>query len=210
LPPDTSRSVEWREPTGTPLIEYDVNYRGGLPEYPKSHGGGIKLRVWPRGLQLNPTIGTRSWFTGLGIPIEVVTAFEIAQRQVSTVEGLLGGLNSRQLNQANNIHITFWRDRIELVLRLEMLSGTFVMAQAGKCRDLMDRLRGNGMLGEIERNRSTLTAASAPAQVTIVAPHAALPEGIPDQIRKLAALRDEGILTSEEFEAKKAELLSRL
>jgi Short C-terminal domain len=33
---------------------------------------------------------------------------------------------------------------------------------------------------------------------------------IADQIRKLAELRDAGILTSEEFEAKKADLLERL
>jgi hypothetical protein len=31
-----------------------------------------------------------------------------------------------------------------------------------------------------------------------------------DQIRQLAALRDEGILSGEEFETKKAELLGRL
>jgi hypothetical protein len=33
---------------------------------------------------------------------------------------------------------------------------------------------------------------------------------IVDQIRKLSELRDEGILTDEEFTAKKQELLSRL
>ncbi len=35
-------------------------------------------------------------------------------------------------------------------------------------------------------------------------------EGIPEQIRQLAALRDAGVLSNEEFEAKKAELLSRM
>ena|SRR5919199_3448562 len=35
-------------------------------------------------------------------------------------------------------------------------------------------------------------------------------EDVTEQIRKLAELRDEGALTNEEFEAKKAELLSRL
>jgi Short C-terminal domain len=33
---------------------------------------------------------------------------------------------------------------------------------------------------------------------------------IPDQIRKLGELRDSGVLTAEEFEAKKTELLSRM
>ena len=35
-------------------------------------------------------------------------------------------------------------------------------------------------------------------------------EQVTEQIRKLAELRDEGVLTNEEFEAKKQELLSRL
>jgi hypothetical protein len=37
-----------------------------------------------------------------------------------------------------------------------------------------------------------------------------LPTSIPDEIRKLAKLRDEGILTADEFETKKKELLSRM
>ena len=44
--------------------------------------------------------------------------------------------------------------------------------------------------------------------------HAAMAAGltdmIVDQIRKLAALKDDGILTDEEFTAKKQELLARL
>jgi hypothetical protein len=33
---------------------------------------------------------------------------------------------------------------------------------------------------------------------------------VPDQLRRLAELRDQGILTNEEFQAKKAELLARM
>lgn len=35
-------------------------------------------------------------------------------------------------------------------------------------------------------------------------------QGTAEQLRQLAALRDEGLLTTEEFDAKKAELLSRM
>jgi uncharacterized membrane protein YeaQ/YmgE (transglycosylase-associated protein family) len=35
-------------------------------------------------------------------------------------------------------------------------------------------------------------------------------QGVTEQIRKLADLRDEGVITNEEFEAKKRELLSKL
>ncbi|TMC55648.1 MAG: hypothetical protein E6J20_00140 [Chloroflexi bacterium] len=52
--------------------------------------------------------------------------------------------------------------------------------------------------------REQAGAASAPVMA------APATEGIPDQIAKLASLRDAGILTADEFEAKKAELLARL
>jgi hypothetical protein len=43
------------------------------------------------------------------------------------------------------------------------------------------------------------------------APVAAGPQdGVPEQIKKLAELRDQGILSPEEFESKKADLLSRM
>jgi hypothetical protein len=48
-----------------------------------------------------------------------------------------------------------------------------------------------------------MTAATQPQQVV----HHAAPD-LADQIRKLASLRDDGILTEEEFQAKKADLLA--
>jgi cell division protein FtsN len=39
---------------------------------------------------------------------------------------------------------------------------------------------------------------------------AAAPSSVPEEIRKLAELRDSGILTEAEFQAKKAELLARM
>ncbi len=55
--------------------------------------------------------------------------------------------------------------------------------------------------------RERADAATAPAAA---APAAAAQESIPDQLVKLAGLRDAGILTADEFNAKKAELLARL
>ncbi len=43
----------------------------------------------------------------------------------------------------------------------------------------------------------------------VAGPGSCFPE-IPDQIRKLGELRDSGLLTAEEFETKKAELLKRV
>jgi hypothetical protein len=57
-----------------------------------------------------------------------------------------------------------------------------------------------------------LNAAAGRAAVPDVpdAPPTASEPSIPDQIRQLGELRDQGLLTSDEFEAKKAELLKRL
>ena len=52
-----------------------------------------------------------------------------------------------------------------------------------------------------ERHDDHSTPATAMAEMT---------EIVVQQIRKLAALREEGILTEEEFSAKKADLLGRL
>ncbi len=52
-----------------------------------------------------------------------------------------------------------------------------------------------------ERHNDHSTPATAMAEMT---------DMVVEQIRKLAALREEGILTEEEFAAKKAELLGRL
>jgi hypothetical protein len=49
--------------------------------------------------------------------------------------------------------------------------------------------------------------AAAPAPVAAAPPPSA---NIPEQIKKLAELRDMGVLTADEFEAKKKELLSRM
>ena len=56
-----------------------------------------------------------------------------------------------------------------------------------------------------ERIRELASSARRPSP-----PSAAPSPDIPDQIRKLAKLREDGIISSEEFEAKKTELLGKL
>jgi hypothetical protein len=178
------------------LEHYSVIYLGGLPLYPKQKSGNsIDFLVTQDAFHLRPTM-TSKWFAGLVIPYSSIASLDIVERQVSSIEGLLGGVNSRQLNQANNIHVEFTSDGQVLILRLEMLTGITVMGQAGKCRELMDRLRVLGVLGRFA-GRATSATSSPTAD-------------IPGQIAKLATLRDQGILTNEEFDAKKTDLLSRL
>jgi hypothetical protein len=178
------------------LLAYDVNYRGGVAELPKSKSGKIKFEVFSDRFQLTPTMGSRGYWRDLEIPFGDVRAFEVVDRVVNTFQALAGGLNSRQLNRKNNLHITFLRDGHETLLRLEMISGVTVMGQAKKCLELEDRLRVNGIYGKF--GASDASSSVSP------------PVDILDQIAKLATLRDRGALTDEEFDAKKGELLSRL
>ena len=180
----------------TPIETYQVVYKGGLREYPKQKAGAIKFLLMVDKFQLLPTIGTKSWFSELRIPYSKVVAVQLAQRTVSTFEGILGGLDSRQLNQANNIHLTFRGvTGEELVIRLEMVSGITVMGQASKCLEFMDRLKSHKILDQFEVARAKPSQGGA---------------NIPEQIEKLAELVAKGILTVEEFNLKKSELLARM
>jgi hypothetical protein len=55
-----------------------------------------------------------------------------------------------------------------------------------------------------------MARAKAPQQPLMAPPMPPVPEDIPSQIGKLAGLRDAGVLSEAEFEAKKTELLSRM
>ena len=187
-----------RSPEEESALEvYKVVYKGGHPDLPKAKSGEIRLLLTPEDFQLHPTIGSQKFWNRLDIAYHDVVDLQIVARQVSTLEAVVGGLDSRQLNQDNNIHIVYVDGSgNELTLRFEMLTGITVQKQAVKCRELEDRLRN---LGIRDKFRAT-TAPEAPGGGGDVA----------DQIAKLASLRDQGILNDHEFETKKAQLLDRL
>ena len=98
-----------------------------------------------------------------------ISAVAMADRTVTTFEGLAAGLNSRQLNQKNNIHVSFLGADGPTVLRFEMLTGVTVHPR----RD------------------------TAPSKT----------RDRPRQTSWLASLRDQGILSDDEFQAQKSKLL---
>jgi len=131
---------------------YKVTYRGGHPDLPKSKAGGVRLLLTPEAFVLNPTIGSEKFWKALTIPYADVNSVQIVARVVSTFESLAGGLNSRQLNQDNNIHIDYaLGSGNRVLLRLEMLSGVTVMGQAKRCREFEDRLRALGITGKFKQ-----------------------------------------------------------
>ena len=77
-----------------------------------------------------------------------------------------------------------------------MLDSMSVMTQAKQCREFMDLLREKNILNKFGRSESN---GKQNQDVDIVG-----------QIEKLAKLIEAGVLSEDEFNAKKAELLSRL
>lgn len=183
------------EPTA--LETYQVVYRGGHPDLPKPKAGGIRLLVTPKEFVFEPTTGSRKFWPRLSVPYERVSDVSIVARQVSTFEGIAGGLNSRQLNQDNNIHLAYTEpDGTGRLLRFEMLTGVTVMGQARKCTEFEDRLRNLGIRDQF----ATADSGASPEPSS----------DIPGQIAQLAKLRDQGVLTQDEFDVKKKDLLDRL
>lgn len=176
------------QPEGT-LKKYNVLYLGGHPDNPKKTYN-IDFYVTSDRFELNSSYDEKK-FHGIVIPYESCSNFEITQRQVTTVEGILGGVNSRQLNQPNNIHITYSDEQHrELTVRVEMVTGVTVMGQANQCAQLMDFLKAQGILSKIVK----------PAQQPSV-------NNTVDEIIKLKALLDSKAITEDEFKAMKAKLI---
>lgn len=180
------------------IDSYTVTYKGGLRELPKPKIGKISLTIHEDGFRL--TAGNnvaRKFWTDLEIPYATVNAVEITDRTVSTFEALAGGMNSRQLNQKNNIHFSFVGPDGPTVLRVEMLTGVTVMGQAKKCQEFEDRLRSHQI-------RERFGATSSP-QILESSHGPSLSAA--DELAKLASLRDQGVLTEEEFQSQKAKLI---
>jgi hypothetical protein len=182
------------------IDSYIVTYKGGLRELPKAKIGKIRLDILPDRFCFSADNDVaRKFWTDMEIPYLNTSAVEVTDRTVSTFEGIAGGINSRQLNQKNNIHFSFVGPGGLTVLRVEMLTGVTVMGQAKKCQEFEDRLRSH----QIRREFGAGAVASPSTQDV---PHGAGPS-LADELAKLASLRDQGILSAEEFEAQKNKLL---
>ncbi len=187
------------------LKRYEVTYRGGHPLYDvtekeiKSYPY-IIMDVMPDRFSFLAKELSEKWFKGFELPYPSVVSIDIIERTMSNVEAFLGsGSNNNDLRQDNVLEITYEDGGDEFVLRVEMLTGTTVMGQARVCKEMMDLLRTNKILKQFKGSQQSADKSTATASDDIVS-----------QIEKLAKLKDQGILTEEEFSSKKAELLGKL
>ena len=144
------------------IERYGVTYVGGLTQYPTKKSGEIGLNIMPDRFIFTATSTTMDWFTGFEIPYDRIKNPEIVERTISNTEMLLSSSeNLNSMQQKNNIEITYDNEEgIEAVLRVEMLTGTTIYGQAGKCREFMDKLRQNRILSKFKSNEDKASAAA--------------------------------------------------
>lgn len=182
------------------IIRYEVVYIGGLPEYPKAKIGAIGMNIMPDKFSFRKTGNSKDWFNDYDIAYDSISDIHIEKRTITNAEMWLGGGNDANQQQENNICITFTTEEgKELMLRVEMLTGTTIYAQAAKCREFMDVLRQNDILKRIQKNANAENSNNSSDGTDIL-----------KQIEKLASLKESGIITEEEFTQKKAVLLEKL
>lgn len=174
---------------------YSVMYHGGLIAFPKDVYG-IGLNIMPDMFFLKPT--ETSKFEPLEIPYSCVEKLEIVKRTITNADMWLSSSRSdmKSMEQENNIEITYRIDGHQTLLRLEMITGTSIYGQAGKCREMMDVLRQYEILDKF----SGETPKAAPTAAPAADPYA--------ELKKAKELLDMGILTQEEFDSKKKSLLN--
>lgn len=190
-------SKELKAPINGAIIRYAVVYGGGLVKYQKVKSGEIGLNVMSNKFIFKATSTSKEWFEDMEIPYENMIKIEVVRRKVSNAEWLLSSSSSdmKAMEQENNIEFTYNdEDGKEQLLRVEMLTGVSIYGQAGKCREMMDVLRQNGLLDLINKNKSKVE--ETPTKNDVL-----------DQLEKLAKLKESGILTDEEFNSKKSKLL---
>lgn len=183
------------------LKRYEVTYRGGHPEYPMSKEINkypfIIMDIMPDRFSFLPKESSKPWFPGFELPYSQVISIEIVERTISTAESFLSSSSDNSdLRQKNVLEITYVdENNDEYVMRNEMLTGVTVMGQAKVCSEMMDLLRGNKIL-KLFRGKQNVNVSTQTPNTDVV-----------EQLRKFKDLLDADIITQEEFDAKKKQLL---
>ena len=183
------------------IKRYEVRYRGGLPGYPRekevSLNPVIYMDVMPDRFSFLPNPKSASWFAGVEIPYSRVISLEIVERIVNTVEAIVSiGRENMDFSQRNVLELTYLaEDGEEYVMRSEMFTGLTTMGEARVCLELIDILRSNKLLKQFA-GRQEDAEPTQPKSTDVV-----------QQLRDFKDLLDSGVITQEEFDAKKKQLL---
>ncbi|HUY56621.1 MAG TPA: SHOCT domain-containing protein [Candidatus Acidoferrales bacterium] len=162
-------------------------YLGGYPAHPKAHGSvkgknGNSLHLSSVGLVYKRfgTLFTIPWDEVLGIEVE---GPEKAERHMSLGLGALSLLKSHK----------------SAAITVLLKSGDEAVFQSHTWLAYDLRARLGPITSQLRKLHTAEVLPTSPPTVSVA-----------DEIRKLAELRDSGIVTEAEFEAKKADLLGRM
>ena len=187
---------ELKKPLEGAIARYEFTYKGGLDDIPKPKAGAWGMNIMEDRFAFKVTYTTKDWLYDLDIPYDDVTDIRIEKRTISNAEVLLGGGNDPNQQQENVVVIEYNdANARKATLRVEMLTGTTIFNQAAKCKELMDLLRKNDILDKLKKSEGKAQSSG---------------DDVLAQIEKLSKMKDSGILTEEEFAAKKASLLEKL
>lgn len=162
-------------------------YMGGHPAYPRKSFGGLSLVIQPSGISLDGMTSKKKGLIRLApdeiIDIQVTADPSSAKRAAGAkiALGVLALATSKRVTECYVIVSSVDGDIIMHIKKPPMQ----VQAQIAPYVALF--------------TRQTTAAAPPPAA-----------DSVPEQIAKLAELRNAGILTEDEFAAKKTELLNRM
>lgn len=188
-----------KKPLDGAIERYEVTYKGGLPEYKDmkiKSGMALGINIMRDRFAITKTMATKDWFNDMDIYYNQIKDIHIEKRTISNTEWILGAGDSANQQQENVICILFERNGQKINVRLEMLTGGTIYKQATKCKEFMDTLMQEGILDSIKNDSSHKATNNS--------------NDVLDQIKKLSELKDAGILSEEEFNSKKTELLSKL
>ena len=193
-----AEAKELKKPLEGALARYEFTYKGGLEDIPKAKSGAWGMNIMPDGFAFRVTNTTKDWLYDYDIAYDQISDIRIEKRSISNAEWLLGAGNDANQQQENVVVIEYTdSDGKKQTLRVEMLTGVTIFKQAANCKELMDLLRRNDILDRIQGGGAKKSSGNSSDDVI-------------SQIEKLAALKDKGILSEEEFTAKKTELMAKL
>lgn len=162
----------------------ECSYLGGYPAHPKSHGThgktGNSLKLSSEGLVY------KGFSTIFKIPWEEVAAIEVEGPEKATRHMSLG-LGALALLKAHK----------SAAVTVQLKSGDEAVFQSHTWLALDLKAKLAPITSQLRKLQSATAAGGSPVSAA-------------DELRKLAELRDSGIVTEAEFESKKADLLARM
>lgn len=212
--PDTEPIRQEAAPQGgsqdKELFKVTATYEGGHPEFTKKQRENITL--WPTRLDFGSD--RKSLFS---IPLDDIGGCELRPMQYSALRSMIGSDNRAIQTQTPMAFIACTISGFPCELRFHIHGAMTIPGESKKARELQDALNAAKFKSSLSSppGAAVSTNPSSDMSDSAVPSNSATPGGtdadiIMGQIRQLAALHSEGILTDDEFSQKKAELLGRL